>query len=158
MKKNCFCGSDVSFSQCCGPIIAGHVHAASAEKLMRSRYSAYVTTAIDYLIATTHASKRVFLDRKEIEHWAKSNVWQRLEIVSADTFTVEFNAFFKDKKGKTQVHHEKSTFVFEEGRWYYLDGVFTEPFLNRHSQHLGVSEFRESEAFVGQGVRGLRTP
>jgi SEC-C motif-containing protein len=126
MKKNCFCDSTEPFSRCCGPIIAGTVKAPSAEKLMRSRYSAYVTAAADYLIATTHVSKRASLSKKEILEWAKSSVWQGLEIVYADTFTVEFKAMYKDKKGKVQVHHEKSSFVFEAGNWYYVDGVFPE--------------------------------
>lgn len=121
--KKCFCGANKPFSACCGPIIKG-LKADSAEKLMRSRYSAYVTHAIDYLIETTHPSKRQGLVRKEIEEWAKSNVWQQLEIVSSSEFIVEFRAHYKDRKGKAQVHHEKSTFVFESNVWYYLDGEF----------------------------------
>ncbi len=93
---------------------------------MRSRYSAYVTAAVDYLLATTHVSKRAELAKNEIEQWAKTNSWQRLEIIASDTFTVEFKAYFRDRTAKQQVHHEKSTFVFEDGCWYYLDGVFNE--------------------------------
>lgn len=121
--KKCFCGANEPFSSCCGPIIRG-LKADSAEKLMRSRYSAYVTHAIDYLIETTHPSKRQALVRKEIEEWAKSNIWQQLEIVGSSEFIVEFRAHYKDRKGKNQVHHEKSTFVFENDSWYYLDGEF----------------------------------
>lgn len=91
---------------------------------MRSRYSAYVTHATDYLIETTHPSKRQGLVRKEIEEWAKTNIWQQLEIVRASEFKVEFKAYFKDRKGKNQVHHEHSTFVYENAAWYYLDGEF----------------------------------
>ena len=97
---------------------------------MRSRYSAYVTCSVDYLIATTHISKRSSLSRKEIEQWAKTNSWQRLEVVRSHTFTVEFKAHFKDRNSKPLVHHEKSTFVFEQGCWYYLDGVFGDETAN----------------------------
>ncbi|TKT90470.1 YchJ family protein [Dyadobacter frigoris] len=121
--KKCFCGANKPFSGCCGPIIKG-LKADSAEKLMRSRYSAYVTHAIDYIIETTHPSKRQTLVRKEIEEWAKTNVWQQLEIVNSGEFIVEFKASFKDRKGKNQIHHEKSEFVFENDSWYYLDGEF----------------------------------
>lgn len=124
--KNCFCGSDQPFSRCCGPVIKGTIRADSAEKLMRSRYSAYVMAAVDYLIATTHISKRAQLSKKEIEQWAKTNNWQGLEIIRADTFTVEFKALFRDRSGKKQIHHEKSAFVFENECWYYVDGVFNE--------------------------------
>jgi SEC-C motif-containing protein len=121
--KTCFCGSDEPYSRCCSPVIKGTVKAASAEKLMRSRYSAHVVGAVDYLIDTTHVSKRGGLSRKEIEQWAKSSQWLGLEIIYADTFNVEFRASYRDRSGKKQVHHEKSTFVFEDDRWFYLTGV-----------------------------------
>lgn len=124
--KNCFCGSGQPYSRCCGPVIKGAATANSAEILMRSRYSAYVTSAIDYLLATTHVSKRGELSRKEIEQWAKSNTWQKLEIIFADTFNVEFKAYFRDRSAKQQIHHEKSTFVYDDGCWYYLDGLFSD--------------------------------
>ena len=121
--KKCFCGASKPFSACCGPIIKG-LKADSAEKLMRSRYSAYVTHAIDYLIDTTHVSRRQGLVRKDIEEWAKTNIWQQLEIIDSSEFKVEFKAYFKDRKGKNLIHHEKSAFVSEDGVWYYLDGEF----------------------------------
>lgn len=124
--KNCFCGSNEPYSKCCSPLINGTVVANSAEKLMRSRYSAYVVAQVNYLIATTHPSKRKSLSAKEIENWAKSNQWKGLEIVKADTFTVEFKAQYRERNGKIQVHHEKSTFAFEDGRWFYVDGVFND--------------------------------
>lgn len=124
--KTCFCGSDQPYSRCCVPIIKGTSVAVSAEKLMRSRYSAYVMGAVDYLIETTHVSKRSQLDKRDIEQWAKSNNWQKLEVIFADTFTVEFKAYFRDRAGKKQIHHEKSTFAFENESWYYVDGIFNE--------------------------------
>lgn len=124
--KSCYCGSDQPFSKCCNPIIKGIVNADTAEELMRSRYSAYVVCAPDYLIATTHVSQRPQLSRQEIEQWAKTNVWKKLEIVKADTFSVEFKAYFRDRSGKNQVHHEKSTFTFEGEKWFYVDGIFNE--------------------------------
>ena len=122
--KTCFCGSDQPYSRCCGPIIKGTVKAISAEKLMRSRYSAYVMAEVDYLFDTTHISKRTGLDKKGIEQWAKTNHWLQLEIIKAEIFSVEFKAYFRDRSGKKQVHHEKSAFVFENGNWFYVDGVF----------------------------------
>lgn len=124
--KTCFCGLEQPYSRCCGPIIKGTIKATSAEKLMRSRYSAYVMGAVAYLIETTHVSKRAQWDKKDIEQWAKANNWQKLEILHADTFSVEFKAYFKDRSGKMQIHHEKSAFVFENDNWYYVDGVFNE--------------------------------
>ena len=124
--KSCFCGSSQPFSRCCSPIIKGIIPADSAEKLMRSRYSAYIMADINYLIETTHISQRAHLSKKELEQWAKTNRWQRLEIIKSDTFSIEFKAYFQDKNGKKQIHHEKSSFVFENNSWYYVDGVFNE--------------------------------
>lgn len=132
--KICFCGSDKPFSRCCGPIIQGNIVANSAEKLMRSRYSACVICNADYLIATTHISKRSSISKKEVEQWAKANSWHRLEILHSDTFTVEFKAYFRDRSAKQQVHHEQSTFVFEEENWYYLDGVFGDEIKNESGE------------------------
>lgn len=129
--KNCFCGSQSTFTACCGPVIKGTHPATSAEQLMRSRYSAYVVAAVDYLIATTHKSKRGKLSKKEVEKWAKTNTWLRLEIVHSTTFIVEFKAYFSNRQPPLQVHHERSTFVYEDGKWFYLDGVFDPNLLTR---------------------------
>jgi SEC-C motif-containing protein len=122
--KNCYCCSALTYAACCAPVISGVQPATSAEQLMRSRYTAYAVAAIEYLILTTHPSKRAEFSKKEVEKWAKSNSWLRLEIVHASSFVVEFKAFFSNRRSPLQVHHERSTFVFEGGKWYYLDGVF----------------------------------
>ena len=121
---NCYCGRSASFENCCEPIIRGVEYAISAEQLMRSRYSAYCTQAADYLVETTHKSTRKFHKKSDILDWAKSNKWLKLEIVESSENTVEFQAFYIDNHLKAQCHHEKSTFVFENGRWFYVDGIF----------------------------------
>ena len=124
MTNNCYCGNLLSFENCCQPIIKGIKKATSAEELMRSRYSAYCTQAADYLISTTHLSTRKFHKKSDILEWSKSNNWLKLEIIAANETTVEFKAFYLDENLKAPIHHEKSTFVFEEGRWFYVDGIF----------------------------------
>lgn len=39
--KTCECGSKVAYEECCGPYHAGAKLPETAEKLMRSRYTAY---------------------------------------------------------------------------------------------------------------------
>jgi SEC-C motif-containing protein len=53
----CPCGSPHPYDACCQPLHQGAA-AASAEALMRSRYSAYVLGLEDYLLATWHADTR----------------------------------------------------------------------------------------------------
>ena len=48
----CPCGSQISLSNCCLPLLSGQTHAKTAEQLMRSRYSAHVLLQIEYLWQT----------------------------------------------------------------------------------------------------------
>lgn len=120
----CPCGSNDLFLNCCEPIVKENVKIITAEQLMRSRYSAYVFCEIDYLVNTTHLSLRKQQSVKDIEKWSKENAWQKLEVLNSTDTTVEFKAYFLDENKKQQVHYEKSTFVFEDGNWFYLSGEF----------------------------------
>jgi SEC-C motif-containing protein len=121
---NCYCGNALLFGNCCQPIIKGTQKATTAEQLMRSRYSAYCFQAADYLVETTHRTTRKFHKKAEILDWSKSNTWLKLEIIFFDETTVEFKAFYLDESLKANLHHEKSTFIFENESWYYVDGIF----------------------------------
>ncbi len=95
---------------------------ADAEALMRSRYQAFVEGDAAWLLASWHASTRP--PSIEFEPGAK---WLGLEVrghrlVDADHAEVEFVARCRSAGGKASRLHERSRFVREEGRWYYLDG------------------------------------
>jgi SEC-C motif-containing protein len=119
----CPCGSGKTESSCCGPLLAG-ARAPTAESLMRSRYTAYVRGAIDYLIETHDAE----VDRSGVERWSRESRWLGLEIVSVERGgendeegIVEFIAR-GESGGKPFAHHERSRFHRVDGRWKYLDG------------------------------------
>ena len=121
----CPCGSEITLSECCGLLLAGEQYAATAEQLMRSRYSAYVLNNDKYLTSTWHPSSRS-LDISDDDQ--KKPDWQGLEVIQTvagkpDDIegTVEFIAHFKINNRVGRLH-EKSRFIKEEGRWYYLDG------------------------------------
>ena len=124
MSKNCYCGNVKPFAECCEIFIKEIEKAPTAEKLMRSRYSAYATQAVDYLVNTTHVSKRKYHSKEDILEWSKSNQWIKLEILNSSENTVEFKAYYIDSELKAQVHHEKSTFKNDNGLWFYVDGEF----------------------------------
>mgnify|MGYP006378260677 FL=1 len=124
MEGKCYCGSESLFSKCCKPFIEGNEDAPTAEKLMRSRYAAYVIQNADYLLDTTHVSKRKLHSKEDILHWSKSNQWIKLEILHFSEDSVEFKAFYIDNDLRAQVHHEKSLFKKEIGKWFYVDGQF----------------------------------
>lgn len=121
---NCFCGANSSFEECCQIYLSGTQHAPTAETLMRSRYSAYATGNADYLVATTHSSTRKLHKKIAILEWSKSNHWIKLEVLYSTETTVKFIAYYLDYRGIDQVHEELSTFVFENGKWYYVDGEY----------------------------------
>ena len=120
----CYCGSDLSFENCCEPYIKGIQKAPTAEALMRSRYTAFATGAADYLVATTHSSTRKFHKKADILGWSQNNQWLQLEVLASTETTVTFKAYYLDFQLSAQIHHEHSTFVFENGRWFYVDGTY----------------------------------
>lgn len=124
IESKCYCGSQEIFQDCCAPLIKGIKKALTAEALMRSRYSAYATHEVDYLVATTHISERKYHSTSEILNWATTNQWLQLEIIAVTATTVEFKAYFLDSKLQKQIHHELSTFKLESSSWFYVDGKF----------------------------------
>ena len=129
----CHCGSEKAFDACCGPILAGETQAATAEALMRSRYSAYCTGKIEYLGETLHPDHRHDHDTDATRRWAMNSQWLGLEIVSTekggendDDGIVEFIASFHEK-GAQKKHHEVSRFQRLNGQWYYVDGDMVAP-------------------------------
>lgn len=132
----CFCGSEKNFEACCAPLIRQQTPAPTAETLMRSRYSAYVTGAGEYLVATTVPAKQVPADAELIRSHASQTQWLKLEVLDAseqvDRATVVFKAYYREAEGPIRVHHEKSTFVNENGRWYYDEGTLYEAAVGRN--------------------------
>ena len=116
----CPCGTGKSLSDCCEPIVNGTTKASSPEILMCSRYTAYVLKNEDYLHKSWHQSTRP--DSLEMETSLK---WLRLKIVKCEVNQVEFVATYRSQ-GKAYKMHENSRFVFEDGRWFYVDGVMIE--------------------------------
>ena len=103
-----------------------HGKTETAQQLMRSRYSAFVLANGDYLMETHHSSTRPTSEKKAIVKWAKSVEWIKLEVQEAtkglekdEEGTVTFNAYFYET-GKVDVIHEKSAFIKENNKWYYL--------------------------------------
>ena len=114
---------DVAYANCCGRFV-DHVDdapAPDAEHLMRSRYSAFVNERADYLLATWHSSTRpASLDFEVDAKWLGLDV-RGYDVTGADTAEVEFVARYR-VAGRAVRMHERSRFMRENGRWFYLDG------------------------------------
>lgn len=111
----------LAYVACCGRYVGHGGSAPDAESLMRSRYTAFVHGDADYLRATWHTSTRP--NTLELE---ASTRWLGLEVrayrsTGEHRAEVEFVARYR-VAGRAVRLHERSRFVHEAGRWYYVDG------------------------------------
>ena len=122
--KQCPCDSGYAFAACCAPYLAGIGWPATALALMRSRYSAYSLGKLNYVLKTWHPTTRP----GQIQAMPEQR-WIGLKIRAATAGeigdlegTVEFAARYK-VKGRGHRLDEVSRFRFEDGQWFYLDGI-----------------------------------
>ncbi|ANV91631.1 MULTISPECIES: YchJ family protein [Cyanophyceae] len=132
-SRLCPCGSQKPLAQCCAPYLQGQLAAPTAEALMQSRYTAYCFRDVDYLLKTEHPSRHTANSRQLITATANSVSWLSLTVLATaagqpqdETGMVEFVAVYQ--KGKTVGQlHERSQFIKEKGRWFYLEGDILPP-------------------------------
>lgn len=141
----CPCGFDMPYENCCKPIIIGDSMAETAEQLMRSRYSAYVMSEIDYIIDSTISDKRKDLERKKTKQWSEKSEWHKLEIINTsqggkddNSGTVEFIAHFTYKGNKTK-QHEISSFKRVDKKWFFVD-----------SESVPIKQFKRDSPRIGR--------
>ena len=112
----------MSYGECCEPFHQG-TKGPTAERLMRSRYSAYALGLDEYILSTWHPTTRPtdFAIDPDVR-------WYRLDILNRtagglldSSGTVEFRAYFRSPSGSGD-QHELSRFVRERGAWFYVDG------------------------------------
>lgn len=121
-SARCPCLSGQPYDECCGPIHRGDP-APTAERLMRSRFSAFALDDPAYLLRSWHASTRP--ETLQLDDGLR---WYRLDIVRTDRGgpfdrdgVVEFRAFYRgSERGEL---HETSRFVRDGRDWFYLDGA-----------------------------------
>ncbi len=126
-RTDCPCGSKLMYHDCCRPFHIGKAQPATAEKLMRARYSAFFFRLIDYLVSSTHPDTREKNLREELVGIVDNLLWRNLRIISKSKGEAE------DKKGKVEFlaqYHcdgelkemkENSRFRKYQGHWKYLD-------------------------------------
>ena len=123
----CPCGgTESTYSNCCEGFIRGKQLPATAEALMRSRYTAYVTGAVDYLVTTRHPDFLASDEAKNISAWMMDvTSWDKLEILITDKGEksdaighVAFNVFFH-QGSRADSFYECSRFSKLNGRWVY---------------------------------------
>ena len=146
--KPCPCGSGRPYAECCEPYISGTQKPATAEALMRSRYTAYVEHAIDYIAATCMQDEKgkENLDLKETRAWSEESTWLGLKILAVtdgaagDTEgTVEFEAA-SERDGLRDLHHERARFKKVDGQWFYDAGDIVPKTMVRATPKVGRND------------------
>jgi SEC-C motif-containing protein len=146
-QTSCPCGSELALAQCCQPVIQGKQKPATAEQLLRARYTAFTQGAVDYILSTHHSRTRHEVKREEIEDWSKNSRWLGLKIVQSEAgkesdtqgtivFCASYHAEDKDNE-----HWEQSYFEKEDGEWRFLDakGIQTGP-IRREGPKIGRND------------------
>jgi SEC-C motif-containing protein len=120
----CPCGSGLKFGECCEPILQQRRPAATAEQLMRSRFTAHVVHDHQHL----HRTYGGTMNKPYVEETTAMTeaTWTRLVIhsheVQPDRAFVDFTAYFQN--GDAEVpHHEKAEFERANGSWIYTRAV-----------------------------------
>ncbi|PVE95550.1 YchJ family metal-binding protein [Microbacterium sp. TPD7012] len=120
--SRCPCLSGNTFESCCGPLLQG-APAPTAERLMRSRFTAFSLADAGHLLRTWHPSTRP----GSIEFDPELS-WRRLVILdraAGGPFdrvgVVEFEAHWRQGAERGSLH-ERSRFVRDGREWYYVDG------------------------------------
>jgi SEC-C motif-containing protein len=122
MTERCPCLSGEVYDACCGPLHRGEP-APTAERLMRSRFSAFALGDSAYLLRSWHPSTRP--DSLELDPGLR---WYRLDIERTEKGgpfdregVVAFSAYFAgSERGVLQ---ETSRFVREGRDWFYVDAL-----------------------------------
>ena len=124
----CPCKSRETYAVCCEPFHLSRAKPATAEQLMRSRYSAFFFRLVDYLVATTHPDTRERDLKARLEESIHDANWRFLTILGSSkggpqdkTGKVEFVAEYFEN-GQPGELHERSRFKRYQGVWKYLDG------------------------------------
>lgn len=127
----CYCGNQKPFQQCCQPIILGRNKPETAEALMRSRFSAFCTQNLSYLVATHQPPLGQSIPTEK--EYSSENQWIGLKIIDTELGLkahshgyVEFIAFYTlatdDLEKPLHQLSERSFFEQHNDQWFYVSG------------------------------------
>jgi SEC-C motif-containing protein len=121
----CPCGSGKTFALCCRPLLARERPAASAEELMRSRFTAHVVRDYAHLHRSylkTANEPYDPADTPEPTAWTRLVVHSHEPGVKPDVAFVEFTAYFKEGEAERSFP-ERARFQRIDGVWFYAGPV-----------------------------------
>jgi len=122
LPGQCWCGHGPTYQSCCEPIVSGQRPAATAEELMRSRYSAFAVGDNRYLLESWDPNTRpTSITISPGQRWTQLQIVASSAGGSRDKFgTVEFIAHYVDGSAPG-ILRERSLFRRHQGQWVYVD-------------------------------------
>ncbi|MDM8539372.1 YchJ family metal-binding protein, partial [Desulfobacterales bacterium HSG17] len=88
---------------------------------------------VDYIVQSTHPTKRKEVDHPGVKSWAEKSEWLGLEVLHVQdgleddlTGQVEFVANYREKGERTR-YHEIAEFKKENDQWFFVDGKAPKP-------------------------------
>lgn len=126
-NEPCPCGATLTYDECCGRYHRGEP-APTAEALMRSRYCAYQQRNEQYLLDTWHSSTRP--PQLDLSHGPEQ--WLSLTIKASSAGQADDREGMVHFLARYRANHqegaleERSRFLQEDGRWYYVDGAMND--------------------------------
>ncbi len=119
----CPCTSGLPYRYCCQPHIEGKIPARDPETLLRSRYTAFCMSRLEYLRSTWHPDTLPELDGSEPNQWVSLEVLEVAIDEEDREAEVEFVAKLILDNG-LEILHEVSDFEKVDGKWLYHSGEF----------------------------------
>jgi len=146
MFEKCHCGTGLNYRDCCKPYIKGKKNAPTAEALMRSRYSAYVVGAIDYIFSTCSENISSRMDYESTKRWSEKATWRGFKILAvkggeetSGRGTVHFEAYY-EQEFMNHIYHEIANFEKENDRWIYVGGEIIPQTVTRIGDKVGRND------------------
>lgn len=130
--KHCPCHSGLPYSNCCEPLHLGKP-AHNAYSLMRSRYAAYALNLADYIIQTTHPKNPAYQIntakwKDELNTFNSQTSFINLEMLGFEEDNNQAFVTFRatlSQGNQDSSFSEKSSFLKENGKWLYKDGIIS---------------------------------
>jgi SEC-C motif-containing protein len=124
----CLCGIGKSYKTCCEPFHNEEKLPATAQELMRARYSAFAKGKLAFLKSSIAPDALHDYDEESVKNWSEKSEWKGLILLKTEKGqptdkdgTVEFIAKFNFENQEHE-HHEVAQFKKINDRWYYVDG------------------------------------
>ena len=113
------CGGG-NYHDCCAAYLRREAWPATAEKLMRSRYTAFALRDVEYLLRTWHPRTRPDTLELDDRRWERLEILDRVDGAEDDLMGIVGFVAHWSADGRRGSVTERSAFVRRGGRWVYL--------------------------------------